>query len=209
MRVLIACEFSGTVRDAFIAKGHDAVSCDLLPTDAPGPHIQGDVLEVIRGGSWDMMLAFPPCTHLAASGSQYWPKKQADGRQQEAIDFVMELYNAPIEKVAVENPVGILSSVWRKPDQIVQPFYFGDPFLKKTCLWLKNLPRLFYAKTDTLFEAQTAVEPVAAWGTNSYRGGPRKDGTRKINTLRVLHSDSHQRSQSFTGIANAMADQWG
>lgn len=207
MRVLVACEYSGTVRDAFAAKGHDAWSCDLLPTESPGNHIRGDVMQILEEG-WDMMIAFPPCTHLASSGSQYWPQKKEDGRQMEAINFVTRLYCSPIRKVAVENPVGILSTIWRKPDQIIQPFYFGDPYTKKTCLWLKGLPLLEYRLRDTLFGTQTAVQPVAAWGTNSYRGGLRKDGTRRLNPLPTLHSDSHKRSQSFKGIAEAMANQW-
>ena len=141
MRVLVACEYSGAVRDAFIKKGHNAVSCDILPTDNPGPHYQGDVFDIIDDG-WDLMIAFPPCTHLAVSGAKHFAKKREDGRQQQGIDFFLKIANANIPKIAVENPVGIMSNVFRKPDQIIQPWQFGDMAQKTTCLWLKNLPLL-------------------------------------------------------------------
>lgn len=206
MKVLIACEFSGIVRDAFIKKGHDAISCDLLPTERPGPHYQGDILSLLN--HWygitefyfDLMISFPPCTHLSSAGAQYWPEKQKDGRQQKAIKFVQKLYNSHIEKIAIENPVGILSTKWKKWDQIINPFNFGDPYTKKTCLWLKNLPELIHTKE---------VEPVAAWNSGSYRNGPDKNGARKKNKLPVLYRDSKKRGLSFQGIADAMADQWG
>jgi site-specific DNA-cytosine methylase len=139
-KILIACEESGLVRDAFIEKGHDAISCDLIPTSNPGPHIQGNVLEVINE-EWDMMIAFPPCTHLAVCGAKHFKEKR-DGRQQDAIEFFLALVKAPIEKIVIENPVGIMSSYYRKPDQIIQPWMFGDEAQKSTCLWLKGLPRL-------------------------------------------------------------------
>jgi site-specific DNA-cytosine methylase len=120
MRVLVACEFSGRVRDAFTARGHDAMSCDLLPSDRPGPHYQGDVRDILSSG-WDMMIAFPPCDHLSKAGSRWWPEKQADGRQQAALDFVTFLMDAPVERIAIENPVGRISTAIRKPDQIIQP----------------------------------------------------------------------------------------
>jgi hypothetical protein len=120
MRVLVACEYSGRVRDAFLANGHDAMSCDLLPTDTPGPHYQGDVRDIL-GDGWDMMIAFPPCNHLAAIGARFWREKQADGRQGVALDFVRELMNAPIDRIAIENPVGRISTAIRKPDQIIEP----------------------------------------------------------------------------------------
>jgi len=140
MKILIACEFSGPVREAFAARGHDAWSCDLLPSEIPGNHIQDDVLDHLSG--WDMMIAFPPCTHLAVSGARWFPQKIADGRQQASIDFFMELANADIPKIAIENPIGIMSTKWRKPDQIIQPWQFGHGETKATCLWLKNLPKL-------------------------------------------------------------------
>lgn len=193
MKVLVACEFSGIVRDAFAARGHDAWSCDLLPSERPGNHIQGDVLELLSG-EWDMMLAFPPCAHLAASGAQYWPAKKADGRQQFAVEFVRRLWNAPIERIAIENPVGILSSAFARPTQKIEPCHFGDPFLKKTCLWLKNLPTLI--RTNR-------VAPAAHWCSSSHRSG-----NRKKSALPVRHGDPRNRSRTFQGVANAMAEQW-
>ena len=131
MRVLVACEFSGVVRDAFIERGHDAVSCDLLPTEQPGPHIQGDILEILDDG-WDLMIAHPPCTHLAVSGAR-WFKDKVE-QQKEALDFVRVLLDAPIPQIALENPVSVISTQIRKPDQIVQPYWFGDEATKTTCL---------------------------------------------------------------------------
>ena len=141
MRVLIACEFSGTVRDAFTKAGHDAWSCDLEPSDTPGNHYQGNVLAIMNEG-WDLMIAHPPCTHLAVSGARHFAKKIADGRQQEGIDFFMALANSKIPRYAIENPIGIMSSKYRKPDQIVNPWEYGHSVTKATCLWLKNLPKL-------------------------------------------------------------------
>ena len=135
MRVLVACESSGRVRDAFRAAGHDAVSCDVLSTEAPGPHIEGDVLPHLADG-WDMIVAFPPCTHLAASGARHFAAKRADGRQQEGIAFFLAIAAAPVAKLAIENPVGIMSSLYRKPDQVIQPWQFGHGETKATCLWL-------------------------------------------------------------------------
>lgn len=137
MKVLVACEFSGIVRDAFLERGHDAVSCDLIPAESPGPHIRGDVLEILDNG-WDLMIAHPPCTHLAVSGARWFKNKQAE--QKEALSFVKTLLEADIPKICLENPVSIISSRIRKPDQIIQPYDFGHPESKKTCLWLKNLP---------------------------------------------------------------------
>jgi site-specific DNA-cytosine methylase len=141
LRVLIACEFSGIVREAFTALGHDATSCDLLPSLLPGKHIQGDVIPLLEQ-QWDLMIAHPPCTHLAVSGAKHFAAKRADGRQREAIDFFMALANADIPHIALENPVGIISTHWRKPDQIIQPYQFGHEATKSTCLWTKNLPLL-------------------------------------------------------------------
>ena len=183
MRVLIACEYSGAVRDAFIAKGHDAMSCDLLPTDAPGPHHTGPVEDVLRDG-WDLMIAFPPCTHLAVSGARWFPEKQADGRQQAALDFVRLLMNAPIPRIAIENPVSIISSRIRRPDQTIQPWQFGHGETKRTCLWLKNLPLL--KPTDIVEGREQRI----------WRMAPSPDRWK-------------ERSKTFQGVANAMADQWG
>lgn len=198
MRVLVACEFSGVVREAFRARGYDAWSCDLLDTEIPGQHIKADVME-LTGEGWDLVIAHPPCTHLAASGARYWKQKRESGEQQAAIQFVRDLSEF-CPRICIENPVGILSSAWRKPDQIIQPYQFGDPVRKKTCLWLEGLPALKPTKV---------VEPTHALGTNSYHGGPRKDGTRKRCELKLMHGDGKNRSRTLPGIANAMAEQWG
>lgn len=183
MKVLIACEYSGRVRDAFIQNGHDAMSCDLLPTDAPGPHYQGDVFDVINDG-WDLMIGHPPCTDLAVSGARHFAAKRADGRQQKSIEFFMALANAPIERIAIENPICIMSSEWRKPDQIIQPWMFGHGETKATCLWLKNLPKLL------------PTEMVAGREARIHKMPPSPDRWKK-------------RSETYLGIAQAMADQWG
>jgi site-specific DNA-cytosine methylase len=182
MKILIACEYSGRVRDAFRDRGHDAVSCDLLPTDAPGPHYQGDVSDILDDG-WDMMIAFPPCTHLAVSGARWFKEKQADGRQQAALDFVRLLLDAPIDKIAIENPVSIISSHIRKPDQTIQPWQFGHGETKRTCLWLKNLPLLTPTNIVEGREQRIWKMPPSA------------------NRWKL-------RSQTFQGIADAMAGQW-
>jgi hypothetical protein len=187
MKVLVACEYSGIVRDTFKAKGHDAWSCDLLPTESPGNHIEGDVLGILDDG-WDLMIAHPPCTHLAVSGAAWFEQKRKDGRQKQGIDFFMNFVNSSISKVAIENPVGIMSTYWRKPDQIIQPFQFGDPFRKKTCLWLKNLPELI--PTDSVEEGD-----MPKWYADAFKLSPKER--------------SKLRSKTFPGIANAMADQWG
>jgi hypothetical protein len=201
MKVLVACEYSGTVRDAFIAKGHEAMSCDLLPTDVPGPHYQGDIFDVLDRG-WDLMIAHPPCTYLTVSGNRWFKPEYEDRfptRHQDrldAIDFFMALYNAPIEKVAVENPVGAMSKVFRKPDQYVQPYEFGDPQSKKTGLWLKNLPKL---------EPTIRVEPQFYVGKDG-----RRDPLWHFESLGMKpEARMKYRSKTFQGIADAMADQWG
>lgn len=176
MRVLAACEFSGRVRDAFIARGHDAVSCDLEPSLSPGPHIQDDVRRHLEG--WDLIIAFPPCKYLCASGASW---HYGSPRMGEAIGFVRELANAPCERIAIENPIGALSTHWRKPDQYIQPWEYGHGETKRTCLWLKNLPRLM--PTDVVNGRETKVWHMSsAW--------------------------SRVRSLTYPGIATAMADQW-
>lgn len=183
MRVLVACEFSGRVRDAFITSGHDAMSCDLLPTDQPGPHYQGDVFDVIDAG-WDLMIAHQPCTHLAVSGARHFADKRMDGRQQSAIAFFMRLAKADVPRIAIENPVSIMSSFYRKPDQIIQPWQFGHGETKATCLWLKNLPPL------------KPTEIVDGRENRVHRLPPSADRWRL-------------RSVTYAGIAAAMAAQWG
>lgn len=182
MRVLVACEFSGTVRDAFSARGHDAMSCDLLPSETPGQHHQGDVLELLQRESFDLLVAHPPCTHLAVSGARWFKDKLAE--QAEALAFVWALMDAPIPRIAIENPISIISSKIGKPDQIIQPWQFGHGETKATCLWLKGLPRL---QPTNIVEGREA---------RVHRMPPSPDRWR-------------ERSRTFTGIAAAMADQWG
>lgn len=183
MKVLVACEYSGKVRDAFIDLGHEAVSCDLLPTDSQGPHYQGDVFDIINDG-WDLMIAHPPCTHLAVSGARHFAAKQASGVQQEALNFVQRLLDAPIKRIALENPISIISSRIRKPDQIIQPWMFGHGETKATCLWIKNLPLLVPTNVVEGREARIHKMPPSA------------DRWKK-------------RSETYQGIADAMAMQWG
>ena len=192
-RVLVACEYSGTVRDAFIAQGHEAMSCDLLPTESPGPHNQGSVLDVL-GDGWDMLIAFPPCTHLASSGARWFAAKRADGRQQQGIDFFMAIANAGIPRIAIENPVGIMSTQWRKPDQIIQPYHHGHEATKTTCLWLKGLPLL--KPTNTVGKGERHITKSGRSLPKWYNLPPSKDRWRI-------------RSKTFGGIAHAMAQQWG
>ena len=192
MRVLVACEYSGTVRDAFRARGHDAWSCDLLPCDAdPAYHHQGDVLDLLHDG-WDLMVAHPPCTHLAVSGARWFKDKVQE--QLEALAFVRTLLAAPIPRIALENPVSIISSHIRKPDQIIQPWMFGHEATKTTCLWLKDLPPL--VPTDTVGHGERHV-------TKSGRSLP------KWYNLPPSADRWKIRSATFSGIANAMAEQWG
>lgn len=200
LKVLIACEWSGIVREAFASLGHESISCDLLPTEKPGKHYQGDLMDILSE-NWGLVIAFPPCTHLSSAGAPSWKEKQSDGRQQKAIDFVLEIYNSDCDKIAIENPTGILSTVWRKPDQIINPYQFGEPFKKRTCLWLKNLPKL---------EPTNIVEPLYHWTCNSTQGGLLKDGTRRKSRLPIYKawSTSKERGRTFQGIANAMAEQW-
>ena len=183
LRVLIACEYSGVVRDAFIAKGHDAMSCDILPTESDGPHYQGDVMDII-GDDWDLMIAHPPCTDLASSGARWFPEKIASGQQLKSIDFFMAIAMYNIPKIAVENPIGIMSTCWKKPSQIIQPWMFGHGETKATCLWLKGI---------------TKLEP-----TNIVEGREQR-----IWRLPPSKSRAKIRSKSFSGIAEAMAIQWG
>lgn len=181
MKVLIACEFSGVVRKAFAKKGHDAWSCDILRSETRGNHHKGDVLEIINEG-WDLMIAHPECKHLAVSGARWFKDKKEE--QKEAVDFFMKLANAPIDKICIENPVCIMSSRWRKPDQTIQPWMFGHGEVKRTCLWLKNLPKL---------------QP-----TNIVEGR-----SNRIHWMGESKKRSKERSRTYRGIAAAMAEQWG
>lgn len=182
MRVLIACEFSGTVRDAFCALGYDAVSCDLLPSETDGKHVIGDAIELAYGQYWDLMIAHPPCTHLAVSGARWFKDKQVE--QQQALQFVQQLLDAPIAYIALENPISIISSRIRKPNQIIQPWMFGHGETKATCLWLKGLPLL--APTNIVDGRKSLIHHMA----------PSPDRWKN-------------RSRTYVGIAQAMAAQWG
>ena len=209
MRILVACEESQAVTIELRKLGHKAYSCDLLPCSGGHSewHIQGDVLEQINK-NWDMMIAFPPCTHLAVSGAAWFEQKRKDGRQQQGIDFFMKIVNAPIEKIAIENPIGIMSKIYRKPDQIIHPYYFGDDTSKATCLWLKNLPKLFYTKQIDLFNNEVSfVKPHFTISTNAE--GVSKRFSRTANKwYKTAEERSKERSKTFPGIAKAMATQW-
>lgn len=184
MRVLVACEYSGRVREAFRRRGHEAWSCDYLPAEDDGAHIRGDALVAAAARRWDLMIAHPPCTHLSVSGARHFEAKRADGRQQEAIDFFMALTRAPVPRIAIENPVCIMSSVYREPDQIIQPWQFGHGETKATCLWLKGLPPL--KPTNVVSGREPRV----------HRMPPSPDRWK-------------ERSRTYEGIAEAMAEQWG
>jgi hypothetical protein len=203
MRVLVACEFSGTVRDAFIRRGHDAMSCDLLPTDVPGPHYQGDVFDIINDG-WDLGIFHPPCTYLTVSANSWFRdgikagpgiltgQARRDARE-EAVAFFMRLYNCRIPRVAVENPIGVMSSRFRAPSQVLQPWMFGHGETKATCLWLRCLPLLEPThRKDDLFCAQEPIERV-----------------QRLHLLPPLPDRWKIRSKTYQGIADAMAEQWG
>lgn len=182
MKVLVGCEFSGKVRDAFNELGHEAWSCDFKPTRRPGRHIEGDVTVALRD-SWDLFIAFPPCTHLCVSGARYFKDKKEE--QEDALLFVAALMTANVGRIAIENPVGVISTRIRKPDQIIQPYMFGDGEQKATCLWLKNLPKL----VETEDFSHTHFERIRNIASGPYRGD--------------------RRSVTYTGIADAMARQWG
>lgn len=181
MKVLIACEFSGVVRDAFARQGHDAWSCDLLPTETPGQHYQCDVRDVLDQ-DWDMAIMHPPCTHLAVSGARWFPEKRSE--QREALEFVRTLLNTPIPHIALENPVSIIATEIREPDQIIQPWMFGHGETKATCLWLKNLPPLHPTDIVSGRVGRVHMEPP---GPDRWKN----------------------RSRTFPGLAKAMAEQWG
>lgn len=207
IRILIACEESDEVRGRFEKLGFDAWSCDLVDNRNPNAkHYKGNVFDIINDG-WDAMIAFPPCTHLAVSGAAWFEQKRKDGRQQEGIKFFMDIINAPIKHIAVENPVGIMSKIYRKPSQVIQPYYFGNSERKTTCLWLKEFPKLYHNKSINLFD-----NLVTHVGINFYE-------TKTGNKYTNVHNGGgygwntdeckRERSKTFPGIAQAMATQWG
>jgi hypothetical protein len=232
MKVLVACEMSGIVREAFRRRGHDAWSCDLCCCElGPDHHIRLDVLDVL-GDGWDLMIAHPPCTHLCVSGALYFKQKRADGRQQEAIDFFIEMTKAPIRKIAIENPVGIMSTVWRKPDQIIQPWMFGEDESKATCLWLQELHPLkatfnvrrpawipcpdgcddLFCQRHEMHTADCPCPPIDDWvkvGDDPYRKRYSNQCPSGQNKLGPSPTRAQQRSRTYAGIAEAMALQWG
>lgn len=191
MAVLVACEYSGVVRDAFRKQGHLAMSVDLRKADGGEEwHYRGDIRDALRLIKWDMILAFPPCDHLAAVGARHWPEKQADGRQQEAADFVKMIADADCPRIVIENPIGALTQYWRHPDQTIHPYMFGEPWKKRTCLWLKGVPRL---------RPTRIVKPKGHW----VQQGPPKPG------LVTGRRGAKIRARTFAGVARAMAEQWG
>lgn len=200
MKVLIACEFSGKVRDAFLDKGHNAFSCDLLPCEsdrADGRHFQEDIVDLLKrepAETWDLIIAHPPCDHLAVSGARWFKEKKADGRQQAGIDFFLFFIGLSCPRICVENPIGIMSTHYRTPDQIVHPWQFGDPFEKKTCLWLQGLDPL--VPTDIVVPEKRHVTKSGKSLPTWYNLPPSPDRAKK-------------RSITFDGIAKAMAEQWG
>lgn len=201
--VLIACEESQVVCKAFRELGHEAYSNDVQECSGGHPewHLQFDVFGIIHG-CWDLIICFPPCTRLSGAGAPQWKKWQTNGEQQLAVKFVKKLWNLPSDRICIENPTGYLNTHWRKPDQIINPYQFGDEFKKRTCLWLKGLPKLI---------PTNIVEPKYHYTSNSTRGGLLKDGTRKKSELPIFKAwdNSKERSKSFVGIAKAMAEQWG
>ena len=210
MRILLACEESQAVCSEFRKLGHEAFSADILQCSGSHPewHIQGDVLKIIDKG-WDMLIAFPPCTHLAVSGARHFEQKRKDGRQQQGIDFFMEMINAPIDKICVENPIGIMSTKFRKPNQIIHPYHFGDPYSKSTCLWLKGLPPLLYNKKNENIKQK---ELAFAGLPNEVDKGEFvtfPSGKRMPKWYNEASGNGHLRSKTFPGIAKAMASQWG
>lgn len=213
MRILVGCEESQAVTIELRKLGHEAFSCDIQDCSGGHPewHFKQDIFEVIDMG-WDMGIFFPPCTHLAVSGAAWFEQKRIDGRQQQGIDFFMKIVNCNIPKIAIENPVGIMSKIYRKPDQVIQPYYFGDPFQKTTCLWLKNLPPLFHAKEIDLFNDTI----THVYKGDMYEWIDGKTGKTKRQPLwyaeaflkRGTKNIGFERSKTFQGIAKAMAIQW-
>ena len=207
MKILLACEESQAVTIRMREKGHEAYSCDILPCSGGHPewHLQQDVTELLKE-HWDMIIAFPPCTHLCVSGARHFPAKIADGRQQKGIDFFMLFTNAKCEKIAIENPIGIMSTYYRKPDQIIQPYMFGDPVKKSTCLWLKGLPKLV--------ETNNVEKEVLYYTTKDGRGKQSEWNARQlvIDGKKYGYNTNEfkkHRSKTFPGIAQAMSEQWG
>ena len=210
MKILLACEESQAVCKEFRKLGHIAFSADILDCSGPNKnwHKKGDVLKIIDEG-WDMMIAFPPCTHLAVSGARHFEQKIKDGRQQQGIDFFMKMVNAPIPKIAIENPIGIMSTRYQKPNQIIHPYHFGDPYSKATCLWLKNLPNLIYNKKIDDKTQKELVFDEYPYEVDKGEFVTFSSGKRMAKWYNEASGNGHLRSKTFPGIAKAMASQWG
>jgi hypothetical protein len=203
MKVLVACEYSGVVRDAFIRAGHDAISCDLLPTEAPGPHYKGSVFDILYDG-WDMLIGHPPCTYLSYAGTRHWDSPGRLAKRLDALHFFADLWEAPIDKICLENPKGCASPTIAKYSQEIQPYYFGDSDIKTTWLWLKGLSPLIHHEEDDLFNEKTHVaKPEPVYVDSS--GKPRYF----TEAMRGVSDRAHSRAKTFPGIAAAMAQQWG
>lgn len=201
LRVLVACEFSGIVRDSFARLGHDAWSCDVLPTERPGNHFQCDVRDVLDRG-WDLMIAHPPCRFLSYAGMANWNDRGRREKREAAMRFFIELANAPIERIAIENPRGLPCQEYRKPEQVIHPWFFGDPAMKRTCLWLKNLPSLWWWEHENSLFPRTATDrpnPISIDNTKRKKKRYWTDASTR---------DPHERSRTFPAIGEAMAEQW-
>lgn len=202
IRVLVACEYSGCVRDAFAAKGFVAWSCDFLESETPGNHYTGSVLDILDDG-WDLLIAHPPCTYISYAATKYWNEKGRVFKRLKALELFAQLLEADIQHICIENPLGCADAVIRKHDQIIHPYYFGDEHLKRTCLWLKNLPKLEHRKQDDLFGIKThTANPDPIYVDKS---GKKRYFTDAISGT---NKGGHKRSKSFPGIASAMAEQW-
>lgn len=207
-RVLIACEYSGIVRSAFTRLGWDAWSCDLLPTEIPGQHLQCSALDVLNDG-WNLLLAFPPCTYLTYAGMRNWYDEGRAMKRIKAAEFFMQMYDAPVPHVCVENPQGIMAKIFREPDMTIHPYYFGEAEMKRTCLWLKNLPKLEYRFVDDLFGSKTATnKPQPKRVELCKKTGKFKNRYFNDTFVNGKLKSGHERSKTFQSIANAMAEQW-
>lgn len=209
MKILVACEYSGVVRTAFAKKGINAWSCDLLPSLQYGNHIVGDAIEVANSENWDALIAFPPCTYLTYAGNRHWEDVSRTMQRIKAAEFFMKLYSCKIKHICIENPQGIMSKLYRSPDQVIHPYYFGDNELKRTCLWLKGLPKLKYSLVDNLFEKKTASEKPKPTSTEINKVTGKKKNRYFTDSLINNNPKSQiERSLTFKGIAEAMAEQW-
>ena len=207
MKTAVLCEFSGIVRDAFLAAGHDAISCDLEPSESPGPHIQGDCRNYDWSG-YDLIIAHPPCTYLSYAGRAWWDRPGRSEKRKKAMEFFMYIYNLSVEKICIENPMGYPRKVFRKEDQKIQPYFFGDPQQKTTCLWLRGLPPLIHAEQDELFFSKTHTEKPAPNYID--KSGKKRYGIDSISIGGFNSKETKKaRSRFFPGIAAAMAAQWG